>query len=191
MIDGSYTITPNSSPLELLQDLLKQGFNVTVWNQGASGSTIDDLINGTDGRHTMGLQQLMQLSAAKFVIENFGIDDAETETLDQYMSGIDYFVTQARLNGKTPILEEPNPVCDAKRKNIPQLDAQVAALDAYAARYNVTLVSQYDYIKSLPNWQSMLVDCIHPDESLYKIKGDRVASVVLPLVQCAKNGTCP
>lgn len=184
---GKYVITPASEPANVQQDL---GSRVRIWNQGVSGTTLQQLIDGTDGQHTMNLQQLMAKSASKIVVENFAINDASSQSLLQYMSNVDYFVTQARANGKVPVIDEPNPVCDGTSKNIPELEAEVAALEQYAATYRVAIVQQYAYIKSLPDWQSMLVDCIHPEEALYKIKADRVAEALKPLIQCIQNGTC-
>lgn len=180
MVGTTYITTTNNEPNYVQQEL---GSRARIFNQGVSGTTLQELIDGTDGHHTMNLQQLMAKSSSRIVVENFAINDASSQSLQQFMSNVDYFVTQARVNGKVPVIEEPNPVCDANLKNIPELDAQVAALEEYAARYNVAIVKQYDYIKSLPDWQSMLPDRIHPNEALYKIKADRTAAALLQILQ--------
>ncbi|WP_080412326.1 SGNH/GDSL hydrolase family protein [Burkholderia ubonensis] len=180
MVGAEYVTTANNEPNNVQQEL---GSRARIFNQGVSGTTLQELIDGTDGRHTMNLQQLMANSSSRIVVENFAINDASSQSLQQFMSNVDYFVTQARANGKVPVIEEPNPVCDQNLKNIPELDAQVAALEEYAARYNVAIVKQYDYIKSLPDWQSMLPDRIHPNEALYKIKADRTAAALLQILQ--------
>ncbi|MEN2469779.1 SGNH/GDSL hydrolase family protein [Burkholderia sp. GS2Y] len=181
---GKYVMTPASEPARVQQDL---GSRVRIWNQGVSGSTLQQLIDGTDGQHTMNLQQLMARSSSRIVVENFAINDASSQSLLQFMSNVDYFVTQARANGKVPVIDEPNPVCDGTSKNIPALNAEVAALEQYAATYRVAIVQQYAYIKSLPDWQSMLVDCIHPGEALYAIKAQRTAAVLTTFIQSDRN----
>lgn len=90
------------------------------------------------------------------------------------------WIAVVRQTGRTPILEEPNPVCNPIYTNLP---AFVNIMRQIAQQQGVTLIQQYDYIASLPNWQSMLVDCIHPNDALYKIKGDREAAVLAPIVK--------
>jgi lysophospholipase L1-like esterase len=52
-----------------------------------------------------------------------------------------------------------------------------------ATQMNVPLVTQFDYIQSLPNWQSMLTDGVHPGDQLYAIKAQREYDVIAPLVK--------
>lgn len=185
ILGGAYTMTPHNQPMELQSRLRRQfGDQVTVCNQGVSGTTLGQLIAG-DGRHAMGLDQLMSRSGVHIVVANFGINESVADTLGQYMTNVDHFVAEAIKNGKIPVLEEPNPVClpAPAPKEIAELDAEVAALRLYAAHNNVLLVRQYDYVKSLPNWQSMLVDCVHPTEELYQIEAERLTTALAPIVQ--------
>lgn len=65
----------------------------------------------------------------------------------------------------------------------PNVAAYVTVLRNVAQANQVTLIAQYDYIASLPNWQAMLTDCLHPNDALYAIKAQREAAVLGPMVQ--------
>jgi hypothetical protein len=79
---------------------------------------------------------------------------------------------------KLPVLEESGPVCD---NDHPQLAAYVRALDDAATQFNVPIVSQYEYIGSLPDWQSHITSCLYPDAYLLAIKAQREFEVVAPI----------
>ncbi|KLU27800.1 hypothetical protein EOS_02475 [Caballeronia mineralivorans PML1(12)] len=85
--------------------------------------------------------------------------------------------------GKIPVLEEPNPMCAPAVVNMPAYKGPMAKL---AAQRGVLLIKQYDYILSLPNWQSMLFDCIHPTAAMYAIKAQREADQISALVKSLK-----
>lgn len=189
-IDGVYGMVPNNQPMQLQMRLQAQfGTQVRVWNQGVSGSNLRQLLDGSGGRYRKPFAERMQESAAHIVLANFGINDAEASTLDQYKANIDTFVKLARAHGKIPVLEEPNPVCDPSPapKNIPRIEQQVAFLNDYAAENHVPLVKQYAFIKSLPDWRNRLVDCIHPTADLYEIEAERIAMTIAPIVRRLAN----
>ena len=183
--NGQYVQTPNNAPVELQIDLRAAlGNTVSVTNSGVPGATIAESLAGTAPYSgTPFAQRLAAMpSSVQIVIANFGINDANLITSSAYESGLESFITAVRAAGKTPILEEPNPICSTPEQSA-NLDTFVPIMDAVAKQQSVPLIEQYYYIKSLPGWQGMLPDCIHPNDALYKIKADRETSVLRPIVQ--------
>ncbi|WP_156116812.1 SGNH/GDSL hydrolase family protein [Massilia sp. 9096] len=153
------------------------GVGVTVNANGSSGANLDMELNGT-GNYSTPLATRPALSRARIVIENFGINDAYLPA-DAYRANLVRFVDVVRAGGKLPVLEEPNPVCLGHET----LDALVGILNEVAREKNVPLVMQYDAIKALPGWQSMLTDCAHPDDALYAFKAAREADVLAQVIR--------
>lgn len=188
--NGTYAQTPNASPVELQIALqLAYGPTVTVTNGGVGSSTLGSQINGTLP-NTITLAQVLQGSAAQIVTLNFGINDSApygNETPTQFQAYLEQSIDAIRALGKTPVLEEPNPVgvptyAGANATTYSQLATYVAVIDAVAAEKNVALVQQYAYVQSLPDWQSMVTDGVHPNDALYKIKAEREAAIIGPIV---------
>lgn len=173
-------LTPNSPPV-ILQRLLRVQFDdtVSVSNNGVSGTTISQRLNG-EAPYTQTLPDYLKNDQAKIVIGNWAINSA---VLDKdaatYNGSLVQFVNDVRAAGKIPVLEEPNPTNSPRVVN---LQNYVAIMDNVALQMNVALVKQYDYILSLPNWQSMLPDGIHPNDALYAIKAQREYDVIAPIV---------
>lgn len=177
VINGVTSRTANNPPA-LIQTML--GTAVTVTNSAAGGATIDMALNGTAPRYTTTLAARLKALKPKLVPSNFGINDSLHESEADYLNDLAVWIATVRAAGATPILEEPNPVCN----NIaPNLDQYVNDLRQVAAQQGVTLIAQYDYIKSLPNWQGMLTDCVHPTDALYEIKAQREYDVLAPIVK--------
>ncbi|WP_425318381.1 SGNH/GDSL hydrolase family protein [Pseudomonas nitroreducens] len=190
-INGVQTSTPNSEPNKL-QDLLqaKFGKRVVVFNQGVGGTQAFQLLTGTDGRNRNFAAQ-MAASKAHIVIINYLLNDQHfsvvptpgmyQETPEMYASILGWLAQTARDNGKQVVFQEPNPICS---EPVPgNIQIFLNSLRTEAALMNVPLVAQYDYIKSLPNWQSMYSSCSHPFDPLYEIKAKRTFEVVSPIVQ--------
>lgn len=155
------------------------GNTVTVENHAVGGTTILDSINGTNGfAQPLGVR--LSASTAQIVIGNFEINDQYRMTSAQFGQGWQTWINTVKSLGKVPIMIEPNPICRSDAPNVgPYLDAERAV----ATANNVLLVAQHDYIYNLPNWQTMLGDCVHPNDALYKIMGDRDATAMALTVQ--------
>jgi lysophospholipase L1-like esterase len=153
------------------------GTNVTVNPNGSPGANLDMEMNGT-GNYGTPLSARLAVSRARIVIANFGINDAYLP-VDAYRANLVRFVDVVRASGKLPVLEEPNPVCVGHET----LDALVGIMNDVARDKNVPLVTQYDAIKALPGWQSMLTDCVHPNDALYAFKAAREADVLAQVIR--------
>lgn len=183
--------TPNSAIHYLQSNLDAQfGDRIKVINLGKGGTEAAQLL-GHDSDSRLSWAIRMKQSPARIVLLNYGLNDAyyaqvhsaqaPVETPDDYAEILTQLVAIARQAGKIVILEEPNPTCNRVREGV--LPAYVEKLRDVAARNHVALVSQYDYILALPDWRSLLSDCLHPTEALYRIKGQRVAATLVPIVR--------
>lgn len=177
-----YTFNPQSEPAETQAILQAQfGSTVTIDNraEGGTASTLLNMMAGVDGGGPPFAPRIKS-SQAQIVLDSHAVNDDLSQSLGPYSDALAAWVQAVRAAGKIPVLEEPNPVCDDDH---PYLQNYVSVMDNIAVAYNVPLVKQYDYILSLPNWQSHLGACFYPDDWLYAIKAQREAAVLAPLVQ--------
>lgn len=179
-VNGQFVQSAHPVPV-LVQDQLRAWFgpNVTVDANGSSGANLNFELQGTNNYSTP-LSSRLAASRARIVIENFGINDAYLP-VETYRANLIQFVDTVRASGKLPVLEEPNPVCVGHET----LDQMVAILGQVAQDKAVPLVKQYDAIKALPGWQSMLTDCVHPNDALYAFKAGREADQLAQVIRSA------
>ncbi|WP_260436110.1 GDSL-type esterase/lipase family protein [Burkholderia sp. Bp9143] len=181
-INGKFVQTQNTTPL-VLQNALRAKFGptVTVENHGIGGADIKSAVYGLAPFYSLPLAKRLSTQPAQIVLANYGINDSRPGNVSEsdYRAALEKFVDDVRAAGETPLLEEPNPTCDVKHKN---LGAYVAIMRDVATSKGVTLIAQYDYIRSLPNWKSMLTDCVHPKDELYAVKAQRESQVLEPMV---------
>lgn len=182
--DGTYRFTDNTAPANL-QKLLQAslGSSVMVANHGVGGATVADVLNGVAG-YKMGWKDALPTNAEQIQIAKWAVNDSNpvvNESTTVFENDLIYWIQITQAAGKTVVLEEPNPVCNPAFASLPQY---VAVIDKVAAQLALPLIKQYDYILSLPNWQSYLgADCTHPaDDRLYQIMAQREHDVVQPIV---------
>lgn len=182
--NGWYTTLTSTEPDQsttLLQtEFSDSGISVVDLASGGTASSLPNLLAGDDGSGPP-LATRLSGSNAKFVIEEHGMNEAY-EGVDAYNAALSQWLQTVRNAGMTPILEEPSPSCDPNEINLPQY---VAAMDAFAAANNVTLISQYAAIEALPDWTSHLGDCRYPDAYLTAFRAQREAAALAPLVKTA------
>lgn len=175
-------ITPNNAPANMVATLNLMGHTVDMTNYALSSTAIEDLMNGNA---TLSIlhpwKDALPTVKGQIIVINYAINDTvrSDENPQQYGALLSQWVDSVRAAGLTPVLEEPNPVC---RPGYEAIDSYVAAMDAVSKEKSVALISQYNYLKSLSGWQSMLSDCMHPTPAMYEIKGQREAQVIGPLV---------
>lgn len=178
---GMPTITQNTEPNDSQTILRAQFPGVTIANH-ASGGTASTLVNmmaGVDGGGPPFAQRIVG-SKSVIVLDNHAINDDLMQSLGPYTDALVQWIQDVRAAGKIPVLEEPNPVCD---NDHPHLDNYVATIDNIALAYNVPVVKQYEYILSLPNWQSHMSGCFLPDDWLLNVKAQRQAAVLATVVK--------
>ncbi|MFM0060042.1 SGNH/GDSL hydrolase family protein [Paraburkholderia phytofirmans] len=176
VINGVLSRTPNNTPA-LLQKMFGQ--SVTVENNAAGGATLLDALNGAPPRYSLPLASRLASASPKLVLSNFVINDSTAESEGDFRNGLVAWISTVKGMGAVPVLEEPNPVCDGMH---PNLGAYVDVLRNVAKAQNVILIQQYDAIKSMVGWESMLTDCVHPTDQLYEVKARREYDVLAPIV---------
>ncbi|RKR46329.1 SGNH/GDSL hydrolase family protein [Paraburkholderia sp. BL17N1] len=182
--DGTYRITDNTAPANL-QKLLQAnlGPTVTVLNRGLGGATVADVIQAAAG-YKQWWKDVLATDPAQIEIAKWAVNDSNpivNESTTVFENDLIYWIQITQAAGKTVVLEEPNPVCNPAMAALPQY---VEVIDKVAAQLSLPLIKQYDYILSLPNWQSYLgADCTHPaDDRLYQLTAQREYDVVQPIV---------
>lgn len=194
-INGAYVKT-GIVQQDLQADLQAQdGNTVTVSTTGIQGATIEQLLAGTDG-FPRPYAQLIAQSIGNPVVENFGLNEGG-ETPAQFQQSVIQFVTLTEQAGKQPVLEEPNPACVAGTVDTEMvyangltMAAYVAVIDQVAQAYNLPIIHQYEQIKAMPNFCTMMSDGIeHPDSQLYAIKAQNQTAVLLPIIQALQKSS--
>lgn len=177
VVNNAAVQSPNNVPVELQKML-----GVPVINNAIPATTVCERLSG-DAPYKAPLSAELATNAAQIYIGNWAINDSSMhigEPLATFQGCLVEFVTQVRAAGKTVVLEEPNPVTNA---TFPALADYVAAIDYVATQMNVPLVRQYSYIQTVPGWQSMLTDGIHPNDAMYLIKAQQEAIVLAPIIK--------
>lgn len=151
-----------------------------VRNEGVSGTTACDLLNGADGVHPAWSSQ-MSSSKAKYVLVNFAINDEWKYDMATYKSCMHSLAQTAKQNGKQMIFETPNPTRDSGPGG---LDTMVAAMKEVASQEGVPVIDQYQYLTNYLNGASPYSICpdgLHPTDAVYIMKGQYAASVFTTL----------
>ncbi len=189
---GVFTAT--SLPAADLQAKLQTqlGVGVTVVANAVPGSTLEQALAGGNSAYQQSLAQVLAAHPEyKIVLSNYGINDRITVTPEQFRQELIEFITTVQSAGKTPVLEEPNPICDPAQppaENIelanpgstsPVILPYVLQIDSVAVAYNIPLVQTYFLDKFLTNWCALLSDGeVHPGPELAKAEAGNRAIVV-------------
>jgi lysophospholipase L1-like esterase len=174
---NTYIRSPSNQPAVIASDL-----GITVENNGVGGTTVTMSLDGPTV-YPAPFSERIKTMDAQIVIANYAINDARLSTPEQYRDGLNKWITIVRAAGKIPVLEEPNPVWYGliPEDMLAGLDQYVGIMREVGKAQGVLVIAQYDYVKSL-DWKTMLPDTIHPNDSLYKIMGDRAADQIKGLV---------
>jgi hypothetical protein len=181
-------VSPNEP--QALQAILQQQFSdtgITVHSlaSGGTSSSLQNMIAGMDGGGDLFAQRVTEHPGV-IIIDNHAVNDAlGGENLRDYTTDLVAYINAVRDAGKTPVLEEPGPVCD---ENHPQLASYVATMDSVAASYNVPLIQQYAQIQSIDGWCSHMTSGFYPDAYLDDIKAQNEQAVIGPLVEKIVRG---
>ena len=185
---------PNNPPAKLAFALnLLYGGTYTVTNRGISGTTLHDMLLGTDGSGSTFLTKISAGgidAAANVIICNHGINDSQLNyNIDTYRDDLITFIKLCRTAGKVPVLATPNPnphfaiISEVKGK---RLLNYVKMMRTVAGIFGVDLVDQYAFLdataKMVP-MTTLIPDGAHPSSAVYKQNGFNLA---IPFI-CAKT----
>ena len=165
---GGQVDTP--APAAFAAALASAGQPREVRNEGVSGSTACELLNGSNGRHAPFGQHIAN-SNAQFVIFNHAINDQWKNDIPSYQSCLRELARLARGQGKQVLFETPNPTRDSGPGG---LDAYVDAMREVAAQEGVPVIDQYAVLTARLGGQSVTSLCpdgLHPTEQVYLDKG--------------------
>lgn len=153
-----------------------------VRNEGVSGTTACQLLQGRDGVHPEWAAQ-MRDSNAKFVIINHAINDQRAdigESVAAYRTCLTSLAVIARQAGKIVIFETPNPTDQSGLG----LENYVAGMRAVAAEQGLPVIDQYQYLTTLlagGDVRNLMPDGTHPSDNTYALKGRFAASEFLKM----------
>ncbi|MDT3755043.1 GDSL-type esterase/lipase family protein [Citrobacter freundii complex sp. 2023EL-00966] len=175
------------NPPKVLNDTLiaLYGYIVTVNNKAISGTTLHQMLTGTDGSGKTFEQRVIE-SNAVIIYCNHAINDSNLSAdITQYRNDWVEFVRIVRKYGKVPVIITPNPnpiTNDTKVASSKRLNHYANVQRDVAKALKVDLVDNYEYfMRSLPMYhQSYLVpDGAHPITTGYIMAGQNMA---IPLV---------
>ena len=171
----------NNPPKVLQNTLANLGYVTTVNNRAIPGTTLDEMINGTD---TSGLtfEQRISTTSARVIFCNHGINDNnQNKDLNQYRRYWGDFVNICRKYGKIPVIitANPNPpigliseVVSKRLKNYVDVAVDVAK------SMKVDLVDNFYYLtKAMPlyNQSYLAPDGAHMTTLGYMLAGQNMA----------------
>jgi lysophospholipase L1-like esterase len=161
-------------------EALPASLKYQVRNEGVSGTTACQLLNGTDGKHPVWEQQ-MASSNARVVIINHAINDQWKDDIPNYKSCLLALAKTAKQGGKSVLFETPNPTRDSGSDG---LDRYVRAMKEVALQTGVPVIDQYQYLTNHlqgANPTTICPDGLHPSDAVYIMKGKFAAQTFVRL----------
>lgn len=182
-----YVISANAPP-KVSQRKLREWASqerIVVLNEGVGGTTLHQLLTGTDGKHKPWAQEMAE-SPAQIIAINHSLN-LVGHTTEQFKAQMVEVVKIAQAAGKKVVVETSNPIVpgtpttNAIGPDDVLLRAR-AALEA-AAMTGATPCDQFGAIKDAGMVSfSYMPDGVHPDGDLYHFKGIKQGQCLLPLV---------
>lgn len=164
------------------------GVSPTVNNLGISGTTIEQMLAGTDGSGSTFASKVASTSSS-MIYCNHCINDSQLDNdIHQYRLNLIEFVRLCRLYNKVPVLVTPNTnpavpgagiITEAKSK---RLRNYVKVMREVAHDLDVDLVDNFYYYEQTARMVSpvaLVPDGAHPSTEGYKMSGRNMA---IPLV---------
>lgn len=193
------TQDPNNAPSKLQLALsLIYGLTVPVNNRAISGTTLRQMMAGTDGSGSTFKSKISAGGvdvATEIIYCNHGINDSQLDgDIDQYRADLVEFVRLCRVAGKVPILVTPNPnppillITEVKSKRLLNF---IKVMRDVASKMAVDLIDQYKYMTASFRCykpEEIVPDGAHLASFAYRQAGFNLA---IPMVSCqivAKDG---
>ncbi|HBN7128702.1 TPA: SGNH/GDSL hydrolase family protein [Escherichia coli] len=179
------TQTKNPAPKTLEKTLRKfyEG-ELKVNNFGAPGTTLKDIIKGSDGKAAE-LQKRMK-NDSRVIFLNYGINDMmHGEDLGFYTNGLREIVKIANANGKAVVFVTPNIMTPYGFGNFDysaKMPIYAAAMASVSQEMKVKLIDQFDNTKQdsqIHPLKSIVIDGAHLSDSNYKQMGYNMSMALL------------
>lgn len=184
---GNLGVQDPNNPPKVLGETLRLLYTgtLTVSNNAISGTTLAQMLAGTDGSGSTFAAKIA-VSTASVIYCNHCINDSQLdEPIEQYRINLGIFIDLCRKYSKVPILVTPNInpplsiISEAKSKRLP---AYVDMMRDVAAAKSCDLVDNYHYYMQTTQSVSpalLVPDGAHPASSAYAMSGRNMA---IPLV---------
>lgn len=175
--------------------LVYGGDGFTVNNRAISGTTLRQMLAGTDGSGSTFISKISVGgvdAATKIIYCNHCINDSQLNgDVDQYREDLIYFVNSCRSNNKVPILVTANPnpallIIDETKSR--RLYYYVQTMRDVAKNMGVDIVDQFAFFEASTNYfriDQIVPDGAHLSTDAYKQAGFNLA---IPLVCCRSIG---
>ena len=158
-----------------------------VWNKGQNGATSADALNGYEGQK---LADLLAELRPDIVVSNYGMGDMRDSL------GVEGYASRLReiraMVGDGLILQTPNPATQETPYGSERAEREIAeytqAVREVAHETGTPLADVRAFVLSLPNWQALMADGIHPGPELHQriVRGVTAPAVVEKMGGCVK-----
>lgn len=193
--------SPSNPPAELALALNKlYGGTYTVNNRGISGTTLRQMLAGTDGSGSTFESKISAGGAdqnSAVIYCNHGINDsAQNLSIDQYRADLITFVRLCRDKGKVPILVTPNPnppfgqITEIQSK---RLRDYVGVMRDVAAKLGCDLVDNFMYFEACSpvfRIEEIVTDGAHLSDVGYSQFGHNMAIPLISVSKLSAEGDC-
>ncbi|HET8730463.1 MAG TPA: SGNH/GDSL hydrolase family protein [Moraxellaceae bacterium] len=165
------TKTNTTQAQRMTEDLRADGRQIVVEDAAVPGTQLHEMLAGRDGRNQPLAQNLKAHPGTRYVLENFGINEAgHLTSVEVYRASLVEFVATVRAAGMVPVIITPNPIFVPDNEAMMSLFAQlVPVAREVAAAEGAALI---DVNKEFAGVTAAdLADYVHPSAALY----DRIA----------------
>jgi lysophospholipase L1-like esterase len=180
--------SPNNPP-KMLKEAISNltALSNNVINYGISGTTLYDMLRGTDGSGKTYVQRLTE-SPCDIVYCNHCINDNQAgKDILQYRRDLITFVKSSRENNATPVLVTANPqttILIGTVANSKRFPLFVSVMREVASDMGVDLVDNFKYMSqslNIFNINNLFPDGVHMSDAAYRQYGYNLA---IPLITC-------
>jgi len=167
---------PNRTQAARVSDRL----GIPIDSAAVSGTRLSDLLLGRDGRNPTLNQSLRRFPNARYVLENFGINDSAQLDPNGFRDSLRQFIYEVRAAGKTPILVTPSPSFRADPTFHQSFLDYVQIVREIAAEQGVALIDVNAAFPWITN--ADLTEGVHPLPAVYEQIADYLAAQLSALM---------
>lgn len=171
---GDSTFVGAPYPNRTQADRVSDRLGIPIDSAAVSATRLFQLLAGSDGRNPPLRQSLTLHPNARFVLENFGINDSGMQQPEAFRNDLRQFVLEVRAAGRTPILVTPNPSYRADPALQASFLAYVQVIREVAAEQGAHLIDVNTQFAWITN--DDLTEGVHPLPAVYEQIADFLAS---------------
>lgn len=161
---------PNRTQAARVSDRL----GIPIDSAAVSATRLFQLLAGSDGRNPPLRQSLALHPNARFVLENFGINDSGMQQPETFRNDLRQFVLEVRAAGRIPILVTPNPSYRSDPALQASFLAYVQVIREVAAEQGAHLIDVNAQFAWITN--DDLTEGVHPLPAVYEQIADFLAA---------------